>query len=105
MLRDIRLSGCVSRDSYFETAQNTERLLSQQSRKHGRSIPASDRRIKFIAVLLVTSSCVPTVKCFVKIGNVNSVTPDFIQGVLTLGHESFSTDKANVPSIGIGISQ
>ena len=40
-----------------------------------------------------------TVVCFVKLRNVTSVTSDFIQDVLTLGHESFSTDKGNVPCL------
>ena len=40
-----------------------------------------------------------TAVSFVKLRNVTSVRPNFIQGVLTLGHESFSTDEGNVPPL------
>jgi len=40
-----------------------------------------------------------TVLCFVKLRSVTSVTPNFIQGVSTLGHDSFLTDKGNVPCV------
>ena len=91
-----------SPDTDFElnwTELNTERLLSQQITQSRTIDPSEWQTNKIYSILTCDNFLCSNAVCFVKLRNVTSVTANFIQGVLTWGHESFSTDEGNVPCL------